>query len=173
MTARVEFVTIHVSRRRDGDQQAQISHDFLTNLVGRHRTQVSMLGNRWTMTCEYGLQRTGRTLSIDLLLRRLGVRVSPSAPRSQALCPPGDGFSCRFGSHAGSHGHTSAPEQARLIDSAARLSSSSRCPYTSLVTAMLACPSTSETTCSSRAKEYEKFPGPSASRPTAEDEPVI
>jgi hypothetical protein len=41
------------------------------------------------------------------------------------------------------------PNSARLIDSAAaRLSPSSRCPYTSLVIAMLACPSTSETTCS-------------------------
>jgi hypothetical protein len=57
---------IHVSRRRDGDQQAQISRNFLTNLAGRHRTQASMLDNRWTMTCEYGLQRAGRTRSIDL-----------------------------------------------------------------------------------------------------------
>jgi len=41
------------------------------------------------------------------------------------------------------------PNSARLIDSAAaRLSPSSRCPYTSLVMAMLAWPSTSETTCS-------------------------
>src|SRR2546430_10297387 len=56
---------------------------------------------------------------------------------------------CRLGSHAGSHVHISAPNRARLIDSAAaRLSPSSRCPYTSLVMAMLACPSTSETTCS-------------------------
>ena len=63
---------IHVSRR-DGDQQAQISHNFLTNLVGRHhRTQASILDNRWTMTCEYGLRRTGQTLSIDLPIRRLG-----------------------------------------------------------------------------------------------------
>ena len=28
-----------------------------------------MLDNGWTMTCGYGLQRTGRTLSIDLRIR--------------------------------------------------------------------------------------------------------
>jgi hypothetical protein len=64
---------IHVSGRRDGDQQAQISHNFLTNLVGRHRTQASMLDNRWTMTCEYGLQRIGRTRSIDLRIKWLAL----------------------------------------------------------------------------------------------------
>lgn len=72
----------------DGDQQAQISHNFLTNLVGRHRTQASMLDNRWTMTCEYGLQRTGRTLSIDLRIKclptarqqtRPGMREAPAS----------------------------------------------------------------------------------------------
>jgi len=31
----------------DGDQQAQISHNSLTNLVRRHRTRASMLDNRW------------------------------------------------------------------------------------------------------------------------------
>ena len=40
------------------------------------------------------------------------------------------------------------PNSARLIDSAAARLSPSRCPYTSLVMAMLAWPSTSETTCS-------------------------
>src|SRR5689334_18083735 len=58
-------VMIDVGRSRDGGQQVQIFHNFLTNLIGRHRTQASMLDNRWTMTCEYGLQRAGRTRSRD------------------------------------------------------------------------------------------------------------
>jgi hypothetical protein len=33
-----------------------------------------------TLTCGSGFQRTGRTPSIDLRIRRLGVRVPPSAP---------------------------------------------------------------------------------------------
>jgi len=95
---------IHGSRRRDGDRQVQISHNFLTNLVRRDRTQTSMLHNRWTMTCEYGLQRTGRTLSIDLPIRRLGGS-SPSeraqlnghlAPRRRYRCsgcvPPSSAY---------------------------------------------------------------------------------
>jgi len=35
----------------------------------------------------------------------------PSAPSSQALCPPGRGLSCCSGSHAGSHRSISAAEQ--------------------------------------------------------------
>jgi hypothetical protein len=35
-----------------------------------------MLDNRWTMTCEYGLQRTGQTLSIDLWVRRFPFAVA-------------------------------------------------------------------------------------------------
>jgi len=54
-----------------------------------------MLHNRWTMTCEYGLQRTGRTLSIDLPIRRLGVRVLPSAPSSTAISPLGGATGAR------------------------------------------------------------------------------
>ena len=88
-----------------------ISHNFLTDwqddtgLRRKYRTPGRM------MTCGYGFQRTGWTHRIDLRIRRLGVRVPPSAPSSQARCPPGSGLSCRFGSHAGSRGHTSAAEQ--------------------------------------------------------------
>jgi len=43
------------------------------------------------MTCGYGLRRTCRTLTIGLRIRRLGVRVPPSAPRSTAPSEHGRG----------------------------------------------------------------------------------
>ena len=109
-------------------------------LAGRHRTQAPVLDNWWTMTCGYGFRRTGRTLGIDLRIRRLGVRVPPSAPRSEAPYRIRKGaFLVRLGATLGATGIRQPPNRARLIDSAAaRLSPSSRCPYTSLVMAMLA-----------------------------------
>jgi hypothetical protein len=55
-----------------------------------------MLDNRWTMTCGYGLRRTGRTLSIGLRIRRLGVRVPPSTSERaspEATSEPGRALS--------------------------------------------------------------------------------
>ena len=68
-----------------------ISHSFLTDWSGG--TGLSYTGRTpgRTLTCGYGLGRTVRTLSIDLRIRRLGVRVPPSAPSSQALSPIGSG----------------------------------------------------------------------------------
>jgi hypothetical protein len=34
-----------------------------------------------TLTCGYGFRSTGRTLRADLRIRRLGVRIPPSAPK--------------------------------------------------------------------------------------------
>ena len=62
------------SRARDDPSQSaggwrltgrDLSHSFPTNWVGRHRIQASILDNRWTITCGYGLRCTGRALSID------------------------------------------------------------------------------------------------------------
>src|SRR5262249_49029818 len=39
---------------------------------------------QWTLACGYRFWRTDRTGGIDLRIRRLGVRVPPSAPRSTA-----------------------------------------------------------------------------------------
>lgn len=65
---------------------------FLTNLVGRHRTQASMLDNRLIMTWEYGLQRTGQTLPLiygsdapapcGVGVTRLEVRTKPTLPET-------------------------------------------------------------------------------------------
>jgi hypothetical protein len=91
--------------------KAGISHSFLTDwpdgtgLRRLRRTPGRML------TCRYGFRRTDRTPSVALRIRRLRVRVPPSAPSSQARWPPGSGLSCRSGSHAGSHAHMSAAEQ--------------------------------------------------------------
>jgi len=55
-------------------------------------------------------------------------------------------FACVSPRVSGATGTCQPPNGALLIDSAAaRLSPSSRCPYTSLVITMLACPSTSGT----------------------------
>jgi hypothetical protein len=70
-------------------------------------------------------------------------------PAHRPVARPAAGFLVALGATLGATDTCQPPNSARLIDSAAaRLSPSSRCPYTSLVIAMLACPSTSETTCS-------------------------
>jgi hypothetical protein len=69
-----------------GRDLSQLSHE----LMGRHRTQAPILDTCWTMTCGYGLRRTGRTGGTDLRIRRLGVRVPPSAPSSGVNSPCGD-----------------------------------------------------------------------------------
>jgi hypothetical protein len=60
---------------------SRLSH----RLTGRHRTKADGLDIQWTLTCRYGLWRTGRTHGIDLRIRRLGVRVPPSAPLSSQV----------------------------------------------------------------------------------------
>ena len=80
-------------------------------------------------------------------------KVGGSSPSERAqvrgpLPDPEGAFLLLLGATLGATGTNQMPNRARLIDSAAaRLSPSSRCPYTSLVMAMLACPRTSETTC--------------------------
>jgi hypothetical protein len=70
-------------------------------------------------------------------------------PAHRPVARPAAGFLVALGATLGATRTYQLRNSARLIDSAAaRLSPSSRCPYTSLVTAMLAWPSTSETTCS-------------------------
>src|SRR6266480_3692512 len=57
-----------------------ISHSFLTDwLDGVGPWHLCRTSGR-TLTCRYGFWRTGRTGGIDLRIRRLGVRVPPSAP---------------------------------------------------------------------------------------------
>jgi hypothetical protein len=71
-------------------------------------------------------------------------------PAHRPLARPAGGFLVVLGATLGATRASQPPNRARLIDSPppARPSPSSRCPYTSLVIAILACPSTSETTCS-------------------------
>jgi hypothetical protein len=79
-------------------------------------------------------------------------------PGQRPVAHPAAGFLAVLGATLGETRTYQPPNSTRLIDSAAaRLSPSSRCPYTSLVMAMLACPSTSETTCSG-------VPGPASAR---------
>jgi len=96
--------------------------------------------------------RNGRSWTMRPLLRirRLGVRVPPSARTSERAQVTGlfphqaRAFLVSLGATLGATGDAEPPNRARLIDSAAaRLSPSSRWTYTSLVIAMLACPSTS------------------------------
>jgi hypothetical protein len=61
-------------------------------LVGRHRTRASSSDTRWTLTCGNRPARTGQTSFPRLRIRRLGVRVPPSAPSSQALTRSGRGL---------------------------------------------------------------------------------
>jgi len=81
-------------------------------------------------------------------------KVGGSSPSERAqvkgpLADPEGAFLLLLVATLGATGTYQPPNSARLIDSAAaRLSPSSRCLYTSLVMAMLACPRTSETTCS-------------------------
>jgi hypothetical protein len=50
-----------------------------------------MLDTRWAMTCEYGLQRTGRTLSIDLRIRcsRIGLAFDRGAAAQRPIMSVG------------------------------------------------------------------------------------
>ena len=43
---------------------------FLTNWLDGTRPGAPASDTRWTLTCGYGFRRTGRTLSIDLRIRR-------------------------------------------------------------------------------------------------------
>jgi hypothetical protein len=54
---------------------SRLSH----RLTGRHRTRPDGLDIQWTLTCGYGFWRTGRTDGIGLRIKRLAVRVCPSA----------------------------------------------------------------------------------------------
>jgi hypothetical protein len=56
---------------------SQLSH----RLTGRHRTQAHSQDIRRILTCGFGFWRTGWADGIGLRIRRLGVRVPPSAPR--------------------------------------------------------------------------------------------
>ena len=109
-------------RRRDCSQdcsQAAEQHPTHVDNSGISAQPTTGDGRSWTM-CPL------------LRIRRLGVRVPPSAPSSQARCPPGSGLFVALGATLGATGTRQPPNRARLIDSAAaRLSPSSRCPYTS------------------------------------------
>ena len=63
---------------------SQLSH----GLAGRRRTRPDDLDIRRTLICGYGFCRTGRTCSIDLRIRRLGVRVPPSAAQLSGHLAP-------------------------------------------------------------------------------------
>jgi len=67
---------------------SQLSH----RLAGRHRTRADGPDIEWTLTCGYGFWRTDRIDGIDLRVRRLGVRVPPSAPSSTAPSDHGRGL---------------------------------------------------------------------------------
>jgi hypothetical protein len=92
--------------------------------------------------------RPVRQLRTDLDGRNLATdqKVGGSSPseRAQLTSPlpdPAAGFFVALGATLGATDTRQPPNRARVIDSAAaRLSPSSRCPYTSLVMAMLACP---------------------------------
>ena len=70
------------ARARRGPSQSAaviVSHPS-HRLAGHDRIQPHALDIRPTLTCGYGLRRTGWTPRTDLRIRRLGVRVPPSAP---------------------------------------------------------------------------------------------
>ncbi len=62
-----------------GSARSGLSH-ISHRLIGQGWTSIARPDNGETLTCEYGLQRTGWTPRTDLRIRRLGVRVPPSAP---------------------------------------------------------------------------------------------
>jgi hypothetical protein len=65
----------------EGRPVSQPSH----RLMGRRRTEMSAPHTWQTLACGYGLLWTGRTCPTGLRIRRLGVRVPPSAPLSSQL----------------------------------------------------------------------------------------
>jgi hypothetical protein len=75
-----------------------------------------MPDTRWTLTYGYGLRRTRWTHCIDLRIRRLGVRVPPSAPRSTALSPiSGAPFANGFANNGTITGRNRAGEDVRRL----------------------------------------------------------
>jgi hypothetical protein len=67
--------------------KAGVSHSFLTDWPdGTGPWRLRWTPGR-TLTGGYGLRRTGRTLSIDLRIRRLGVRVPPNALQVRGALP--------------------------------------------------------------------------------------
>ena len=71
---------------KEGEQSGTAELSRLSHrLTGRPRARADGLDIQWTLTCGYGFCRTGRTRSIDLRIKRLGVRVPPSAPAQRPL----------------------------------------------------------------------------------------
>ena len=91
---------------------SQLSH----RLSGPRRTQAQSLDIRRILTCGFGFWRTDRTNGIDLRIRRLGVRVPPSAPRSQAPTRSGEGPFVPVGAILGAMSVGSGPNSAWLMD---------------------------------------------------------
>src|SRR5262249_37937027 len=75
------------------------------------RTIADSLDIRRILTCGFGFWRTGWTDGIGLRIRRLGVRVPPSAPRSLAPTHSWEGPFRAGGSHVGSHSSRFRPKQ--------------------------------------------------------------
>ena len=77
---------------RGRHQRAGISHSFLTDWPdGAGPWHLCQTPSR-ALTCGYGFRRTGRMPSIDLRIRRLGVRVPPSAPAQRPVPTLGPAF---------------------------------------------------------------------------------
>jgi hypothetical protein len=91
--------------------------------------------------------------SPDIRHETTDLKVGGSSPSERAQITGsytlrGGAFSVSLGAILGATATGSRPKSAPLIDAAtARLSPSTRCPYTSLVIMMLACPKISDTTC--------------------------
>ena len=81
------------TKPKEGEQSGTAELSRLSHrLTGRPRARADGLDIQSTLTCGYRFCRTGRTRSIDLRIRRLGVRVPPSAPRSKAPLSRGWGL---------------------------------------------------------------------------------
>jgi hypothetical protein len=76
--------TASASTWHQGDRAEQRWHlsQLFHGLAGPHRAQAHGLDIRRLVTCSFGLWSTGRTSRTGLRIRRLGVRVPPSAPPS-------------------------------------------------------------------------------------------
>jgi hypothetical protein len=57
----------------------QVSHSYLTDWLDDTGPREPSGDTQWTLTCMSGLQQTGWTSGTRLRIRRLGVRVPPSA----------------------------------------------------------------------------------------------
>jgi hypothetical protein len=62
----------------------RVSHSRLTDWLDNTAPESPLGTPGWTLNCGDRLRRTGRTAHTRLRIRRLGVRVPPSAPASQA-----------------------------------------------------------------------------------------